>query len=101
MSANSQSETYTSHALQKPKMFAVKMHNDDFTSQDFVVFVLKKVFHKNESDAEIIMLDIHNGEGAVVGVYTFDIALTKKLQAEQMAAEKGFPLRLSLLEADS
>jgi len=85
--------------VRPPKMFAVVMHNDDYTSMDFVVDILQKIFQKNETDANRIMLEIHNAGKGVAGVYTYDIAVTKKTQADQLADEKGFPLKLTIAEA--
>jgi ATP-dependent Clp protease adaptor protein ClpS len=67
--------------------------NDDYTTMDFVVEVLEFVFHKNEEDAERIMLDVHRKGKGTVGVYSWDIATTKAAQTQSMAREQGFPLR--------
>lgn len=77
-----------------PKLYKIIMFNDDITTMDFVVMVLEKVFHKNEAEAEKLMLDIHHNGQAVVGVYTFDMAKTKVGQTTMMAQDKGYPLRL-------
>ena len=53
------------------------MHNDDYTTREFVVWVLQTVFHKNESDAIAIMSHVHNNGVGVAGVYTFEVAETK------------------------
>lgn len=82
--------------LQEPQQYKVILHNDDFTTMDFVVMVLAVVFRKNAADAERIMLDVHNYGQGVAGVYTFDIAKTKAHKAQQMARRAGFPLRLSV-----
>ena len=79
--------------LQKPKMYKVLLLNDDFTSMDFVVSVLKNIFHKNEEEAHIIMLKIHNSGSWVCGVYTYDIAETKVAQVLSYAKQNKFPLR--------
>ncbi|MCL2421636.1 MAG: ATP-dependent Clp protease adaptor ClpS [Defluviitaleaceae bacterium] len=77
-------------------MYAVTLYNDDITTMDFVVELLTKIFHMNSADASIIMMNVHQVGKGVAGVYTYDIAVTKKAQADKMAAEKGFPLRLGL-----
>lgn len=82
--------------LREPKQYKVILHNDDFTTMEFVVMVLAVVFHKNEADAERIMLDVHHHGQGVAGIYTYDIAQTKVLKATQMARGEGFPLRLSI-----
>ena len=64
---------------------------------EFVVMLLMKVFNKNETEAETLMLQVHHSDQAVVGVYSLDIAATKVQKATQMADEAGFPLRIVLL----
>ncbi len=77
-----------------PKLYKVIIFNDDITTMDFVVMILRKVFHKNEVEAEKLMLYVHNNGQAVVGIYTYDIAKTKVGQTTMMAQEKGYPLHL-------
>ena len=84
--------------LKKPNMYRVIIHNDDYTTMEFVVEVLVKVFHKKVPEASKIMLDVHNKGKGIVGVYTADIAATKILQVKQMAEESGFPLKLTMEE---
>ena len=79
--------------LNTPRMYAVVIFNDDFTSMDFVVELLTKLFHKTTTDAAAIMMQVHKDGKGVAGVFTYDIAITKKILADQMAAERGFPLR--------
>jgi ATP-dependent Clp protease adaptor protein ClpS len=82
-----------------PNMYAVVMFNDDYTTMDFVVDVLVRVFHHNSMEASNIMMDIHQKGQGTAGIYTYDIAVTKKAQADQLSAEKGFPLKLTVQEA--
>lgn len=82
--------------VKEPDKFDVYMLNDDFTTMDFVVEVLRTVFYRNAADAEQIMLEIHNNGKALVGTYSYDIARSKVNMAEQMAREEGFPLRLRI-----
>lgn len=82
--------------LREPMKFKVIIHNDDFTTMDFVVRVLMVVFYKTMADAEMLMLNVHRKGQAVVGVYSYDIALTKVDKATRMAREEGFPLRLTI-----
>lgn len=84
--------------FQKPKEFAVIMYNDDVTTMDFVVELLMSLFSKEKEEATIIMLKIHNEGRCKIGIYTYDIATTKKMQGEQRAAEKGFPLKILIDE---
>lgn len=83
--------------LREPRRYKVILYNDDFTTMEFVVMLLMKVFNKNETEAETLMLQVHHSGQAVVGVYSLDIAATKVHKATQMADEAGFPLRIALL----
>lgn len=85
---------------QRPKMFRVVMHNDDYTTMDFVVDVLTGIFHKNKIEATNIMTDVHNSGKGVAGVYTYDIAVTKKIQTDRVSHEKGFPLKVTVDEEE-
>lgn len=78
--------------LKKPKLYKVILLNDDFTTTSFVVEVLMIVFHKDIDEATKIMLDVHKKGKGIVGIYTYDIALTKIAQVEDMAEKHGFPL---------
>lgn len=77
-----------------PRMYKVIMLNDDYTTMDFVVMVLEKIFHLPSDRAQQVMMTIHTEGQAVVGVYTLDIVKTKVGQVTIMAQEEGFPLRL-------
>lgn len=81
--------------LREPRKYIVTLHNDDFTTMDFVVEILKTVFYKSDEDAHQIMLAVHHQGKAVVGVYTFDMAVSKVNKATRMARENGFPLRIT------
>ena len=86
--------------LEEPKMFKVLLHNDDYTSMDFVVEVLVGIFHKTHAQAEQIMLQIHEKDKAICGVYSFEIAQTKAEQVKQRAKQNEFPL-LATIEEDA
>ena len=86
--------------LEEPQMFKVVLHNDDYTSMDFVVEVLTGVFHKSPTQAEQIMFQIHEIGKAVCGVYSFEIAQTKAQQVKKRAKQNEFPL-LATIEEDS
>jgi len=85
--------------LQEPKMYRVILHNDHYTTMDFVVEVLMIVFHKAAAEATKIMLDVHKKGAGVCGVYTYDIASTKVSVVHNMAKRREFPLKCSLEEA--
>ncbi|MCM8711469.1 ATP-dependent Clp protease adaptor ClpS [Clostridium sp. SYSU_GA19001] len=84
--------------VKKPKMYHVYMHNDDYTTMDFVVDILIKFFNKTPSEATKIMLDVHKRGMGLAGTYPYDIAVTKISQVHKEARENGFPLKLSLKE---
>ena len=79
----------------KPKLYKVILHNDDYTSMDFVVMIITEVFAKSASEATKIMYDVHNKGKGIVGVYTYDIALTKIEKVTAIAKEYEFPLKCS------
>lgn len=85
--------------LQEPKMYRVILHNDHYTTMDFVVEILMLVFHKPAAEATKIMLDVHKKGAGMCGVYTYDIASTKVTLVHNMAKRREFPLKCSLEEA--
>lgn len=84
--------------VKKPKHYKVIMHNDDFTTMEFVVDVLMTVFKKNINEANKIMLDVHKIGRGIVGLYPYDIATTKVAIALGMAKEEGFPFNITIEE---
>ncbi|MGF1468201.1 MAG: ATP-dependent Clp protease adaptor ClpS [Sandaracinaceae bacterium] len=88
--------TRTERRVQKPRMWRVLMHNDDYTTREFVVDVLRTVFHHSETEAVRIMLHVHHNGVGVAGVFTREIAETKVGTVEQMARAREYPLRLSM-----
>jgi len=82
--------------LSPPSMYQVLMHNDDYTTMDFVVEVLAKVFRKSVTEANQIMLNIHHKGHGVCGIYPFEVAETKISQVHSLARSTGFPLKCSL-----
>jgi ATP-dependent Clp protease adaptor protein ClpS len=89
-------ETKPEKKLKKPTLYKVLLHNDNYTTREFVVAVLKEVFHKSEGDAVQIMLHVHYNGIGVAGVYTYEVAETKIKTVEAAARDNGFPLRLSM-----
>ena len=79
----------------RPDYYFVIMHNDDFTTMEFVVRVLKAVFSKKDFEAETLMLTVHKNGKAVVGKYTRDMAESKCKKAMMMARQEGFPFKLT------
>jgi ATP-dependent Clp protease adaptor protein ClpS len=82
--------------LREPRRYKVIIHNDDFTTMDFVVMILEQVFLKSEEEAHTLMLQVHHSDKAVVGIYSYDIAVSKTNKATRMAREQGYPLRLTV-----
>lgn len=80
--------------LREPRRYKVIIYNDDFTTMEFVVMILKQVFLKSEEEAEALMLQVHHSDKAVVGIYSYDVAVSKSKKAINMAREQDFPLRL-------
>jgi ATP-dependent Clp protease adaptor protein ClpS len=78
-----------------PRRYKVIFHNDDYTTMEFVVEVLKRFFHKTDTEAMHIMLTVHKSGAAVAGVFTRDVAETKKAQVMDYARENGMPLLLT------
>jgi ATP-dependent Clp protease adaptor protein ClpS len=83
----------------QPPMFTVLMHNDDYTTMEFVVEALVTVFHKSPTEANRIMLHIHFKGAGVCGAFPYEIAETKVAKVHQLARREGFPLRCSVEQA--
>jgi ATP-dependent Clp protease adaptor protein ClpS len=79
--------------IKEPEQYRVILLNDDYTTMDFVVDILIMIFHKEETEANRIMLDVHRKGRGMVGLYTFDIAVTKTEQVHSLARQHEFPLR--------
>lgn len=84
--------------VEEPKKYNVFLLNDDYSTMDFVIDVLVKVFRKSVSEAEAIMLSVHNNGKGLCGVYSFEIASTKVAQVKTLARQKGFPLKATMEE---
>jgi ATP-dependent Clp protease adaptor protein ClpS len=82
-----------------PPLFKVLMHNDDYTTMEFVVHILQSIFRKSGAEANQIMLNIHFKGIGMCGTYPFEIAETKVSRVHALARESGYPLRCSLEEA--
>lgn len=91
--------TESKKEVKKPPMYRVLLHNDDYTTMEFVIFVLKTIFLKAEAEAVKIMLNVHQQGIGVAGVYTFEIAEAKASRVIELARANNFPL-LSTVEED-
>ncbi|MGL4345713.1 MAG: ATP-dependent Clp protease adaptor ClpS [Cellulosilyticaceae bacterium] len=84
--------------VKHPKSYKVLMHNDDFTTMEFVVEVLTQIFNQTEAKAHQVMMDVHRVGRGVAGIYSYDIAMTKATLAMSWAKEEGFPFKLTVEE---
>ena len=90
--------TESTEKLQKPPLYKVLLHNDDYTTMEFVIFILTNVFHKPEPDAFRIMMAVHQQGLGVAGVYTYEIAEAKVDRVIQLARASEHPLLCSMEE---
>lgn len=86
----------TRKKVKRPRMYAVVLHNDDYTTQEFVIQILKAFFHKTDTDARTIMLTVHMKGQGVAGTYSKDIAESKVTQVTEFARSQGAPLKLTV-----
>ncbi len=82
----------------KPQLFRVILHNDDYTTMQFVVEILEAVFNKSPAEAHRIMMHVHTRGHGMCGLYTYEVAETKVSEVHDRARESGFPLRASMEE---
>ena len=90
--------TENQQKLQKPPLYKVLLHNDNYTTMEFVVMILMEIFHHSENEAIRIMLQVHNQGLGVAGVYTIEIAETKIAKVAALAQESEYPLLCTLEE---
>jgi ATP-dependent Clp protease adaptor protein ClpS len=91
--------TETKKKVKRPPLYKVLLHNDDYTTKEFVVQILQYVFHKEQSEAVQIMLHVHKKGIGVAGVYTYEIAETKVELVENLARQHEYPLKCTMEEA--
>ncbi len=89
-------ESQSDTDVAEPSLYKVLILNDHYTTMDFVVEVIRTVFHKTAAEATKIMLDVHRSGKGIVGFYPLDIARTKVMQVEGMARAAEFPLVCTL-----
>ncbi len=79
----------------KPRQHKVLLHNDHYTTMEFVVMVLVRFFQKTETEAMHVMLTVHHKGSGVAGVYSKDVAETKVHEVTEFSQDSGMPLRLT------
>jgi ATP-dependent Clp protease adaptor protein ClpS len=89
-------ESRAEQKVERPRLWRVLLHNDDYTTQDFVVWVLETVFHKPSGEAFTIMLSVHRSGLGVAGIYTHDVAETKLKTTKNLAEQHEFPLLVTM-----
>lgn len=89
-------ETRSDQKLQRPRMWRVLLHNDDYTTQDFVVFVLETIFQKPHAEAFAVMMNVHRSGLGIAGIFTHDVAETKVKATQRLAEEHEYPLLVTM-----
>ena len=98
MATNTDLELFEETKIKHPKKYKVLLLNDDYTSMEFVIDILITIFHKSYAQAEAVMLEVHQKDKGICGVYTHEIAETKVMQVHKKARDSGFPLRAEMEE---
>lgn len=93
---NEKEDVLTRERTEEPKKFKVILHNDDYTSMEFVVWVLTTIFRHSQAGATRIMLHIHNSGIGVAGTYSREVAETRVAQVHEVAKEAGHPLQCTM-----
>ena len=98
---NVQGETSIEEKIEtrEPALYKVLLHNDHYTTMDFVVMILESVFHKSQAEATKIMLNVHQKGVGVCGIYPRDVAETKVITVLELARKYEFPLQCTMEEA--
>lgn len=91
-----QGDTLVRERVEKPRKYKVLLLNDDYTTMEFVVYVLQTVFRHSQAEATRVMLHIHKTGVGVAGIYTREVAETRVAQVHQMATEAGHPLECTM-----
>jgi len=92
-------QTRTHERVQEPPLYQVLLHNDDYTTMEFVIEILMVVFKRSMEDATRIMLNVHRNGVGICGVYPYEIAETKVETVEVLAISSDFPLKCSMEKA--
>jgi len=89
-------ESQSDQRVERPRLWRVLLHNDDYTGMDFVVWVLETIFNKERAEAFDIMMSVHRTGMGIAGVYTHDVAETKVKTTRQVAEGHEFPLLVTM-----
>lgn len=92
--------TVQKEKLQEPRKYKVIMHNDDYTTMEFVILVLQKFFNKSYSEAQAIMLEVHTRGFGICGIFTFEVAESKAAKVIKYARDNGHPLKCTTEPCD-
>ncbi len=84
--------------LEKPPLYKVVLHNDDFTTMEFVVIVLQTIFMRSDAEAFQVMLRVHNEGIGIAGIYSYEIANMKAEKAMNLAQTQEYPLLCTVEE---
>lgn len=87
--------------VKKPSMYKVLLHNDDYSTMEFVIHILQKFFHKNYEESHGIMLKVHHDGIGICGIYTHEVAESKTSKVNKYSRGKGHPLKCSYEPCDS
>jgi len=93
-------KTESKTKLERPPLYKVLLHNDDFTPMEFVVFILQTIFNHGENDAIRLMLDVHRKGIGLAGVFTYEVAEMKVDKVTSLAQANEFPLLCTMEEDD-
>jgi ATP-dependent Clp protease adaptor protein ClpS len=91
-----QSDSEVEERVDHPRLWKVLLHNDDYTTQEFVVWVLESIFHLPHAEAFAIMMHVHQAGVGVAGLFTRDVAETKVKATEQLAEQHEYPLLVTI-----
>ena len=94
--SETEGEVKSEKKVKEPSMYRVLLHNDDYTTMEFVVDILMHIFRKTIEDATRIMLNVHQEGIGICGVYTYEVAETKVDTVHKLARDHGFPLKCSM-----
>ena len=89
-------EVKSGKKVKEPSMYRVLLHNDDYTTMEFVVSILQNIFHRSKQDVTKIMLNVHNDGVGIAGVYSREICETKIAIVHELAKKNEYPLRCTL-----